>query len=307
MIGGLRRGVRRRDFDRCSAGQCAKPAGILARQRATIGSVRQIRAAVSAWRIHEFYFCPPLPGLVLVFLVFKFKSGNPVNNGSLITGWWGILGLIGWGYMVAALLYTGARDNIIYTAVAWLFFLVLNILSKLQLLQFLNPVKPVFGVILEGNVPFIVISGLIVSLIMRKLSPDYRKIIISLLSFGVVCIIAGFFLRNWFIISKIKATPSWGLICNGISMIVFAFIYWIADVRKQTKWAAFLKPAGENSLTTYLAPDILYFLIFSLNFPVLIYKHSSIPMVVIAGSIAWAMLMVGLTALLVKVNIRLKL
>ena len=40
---------------------------------------------------------------LLVFLVFKFKSGKVVNNGSLITSWWGILGLIGWGYLVAAL------------------------------------------------------------------------------------------------------------------------------------------------------------------------------------------------------------
>ena len=34
---------------------------------------------------------------ILVFLVFKFKSGKVENNGSLILGWWGILGLIGWG------------------------------------------------------------------------------------------------------------------------------------------------------------------------------------------------------------------
>ena len=42
---------------------------------------------------------------LLVFLVFRFNSGKEVNNGSLITGWWGILGLIGWGYLVAAFVY----------------------------------------------------------------------------------------------------------------------------------------------------------------------------------------------------------
>jgi len=244
---------------------------------------------------------------ILVFLVFKFNSGQPVNNGSLITGWWGILGLIGWGYLAAALVYVATRDNIVSTLVAWLFFLALNILTGLHLLDSLNSVKPVLGVLIEGNVPFIVLSGLLTTLIMKKLSGDYRKTILTIIVLGILCLIAGFVLRKWFIISKIKATPSWGFICNGISMIVFAFIYWLADIRKQTRWAAFLKPAGENSLTTYLAPDILYFIIFSLNFPVLIYKHSGIPLVVIAGSIAWALLMVWLTALLVKVNIRLKL
>jgi heparan-alpha-glucosaminide N-acetyltransferase len=244
---------------------------------------------------------------LLVFLVFKFKSGQMVNNGSLITGWWGILGLIGWGYLASALIYLLVRDSILKTFIALLFFLTLNILSKLELLDFLNGVKPVLGVIIEGNVPFIVLSGLFTTLILKKMSPDYRKTIITIVSVGLFCIIAGFVLRKWFIISKIKATPSWGFICNGISMILFALLYWIIDIKKQRKWTFFLKPAGENSLTTYLAPDIIYYLIFSTSVPILIYKQSDIPLVVIAGSIIWALLMVGLTALLVRFNIKLKL
>lgn len=244
---------------------------------------------------------------LLVFLVFKFRSGQMVNNGSLITGWWGILGLIGWGYLVSAFLYLAVRDNIFNTLVAWLFFLTLNILSKLDLLNVLNPLKPILGVIIEGNVPFIVISGLLTTLILKKLTDDYRRSIGIIVAFGIFCIIAGLVLRQWFIISKIKATPSWGFICNGISMILFALLYWIIDIKKITKWTIFLKPAGENSLTTYLAPDILYYIIFSTGLPILIYKQSDIPLVVIAGSVVWALLMVGLTALLVRFNIKLKL
>ncbi len=244
---------------------------------------------------------------LLVFLVFKFRSGQMVNNGSLITGWWGILGLIGWGYLVTALIYLFVRDNIRGTTIALLFFLALNILSKLGLLDFLKPVQPVLGVIIEGNVPFIVISGLLGTLILKKLSADYRKIIITITIIGIFYILAGFFLRKWFIISKIQATPSWGFICNGISMILFALLYWIIDIRKIKKWTFFLKPAGENSLTTYLAPDIVYYLIWSTGIPILIYKQSDIPLVVVAGSVAWALLMVGLTALLVKFNIKLRL
>ena len=37
---------------------------------------------------------------ILVALIYKFRSGEIENNGSLITGWWGILGLIGWGYLL---------------------------------------------------------------------------------------------------------------------------------------------------------------------------------------------------------------
>lgn len=244
---------------------------------------------------------------LLVFLVFRFRSGQMVNNGSLITGWWGILGLIGWGYLVSAFIYYAVRDNIPGTVIAWLFFLGLNILSKLDLLSGLNPLKPILGVIIEGNVPFIVLSGLLTTLILKKLSPDYRKSILTIVAFGVLCIAAGFILRKWFIISKIKATPSWGFICNGISMILFALLYWIIDIKKHSKWSFFLKPAGENSLTTYLAPDIIYGIIFSISVPILFYKDSDIPLVVIAGSIVWSLLMAGLTALLVRLNIKLKL
>ncbi len=79
------------------------------------------------------------------------------------------------------------------------------------------------------------------------------------------------------------------------------------DVRKQINWAFFLKPAGENSLTTYIAPSLLYHLIWITGLPILFYKHSVIPLVVIAGSIAWALAMVGLTALLVRAGIKLRL
>lgn len=245
---------------------------------------------------------------LFVFLVFKFRSGEPENNGSLITGWWGILGLIGWGYLVSAFTYVVCRDSILKTAAVTVFFLALNIFSGLKMLEFLNPLKPFLGVIIEGNVPFIVLSGLLGGLILRKFpQTEYRKIIPIFIALGLFCLLSGFILRKWFIISKIQATPSWGMICNGISFLVFILFYWILDIKKFTGWAAFLKPAGENSLTTYLAPDILYYLIWMSGIPVLFYKQSTEPLVVVVGSVVWALLMVGLTALLAKVHIRLRL
>ena len=77
-------------------------------------------------------------------------------------------------------------------------------------------------------------------------------------------------------------------------------------MKNKKTWAKFLKPAGENSLTTYLAPDILYYLIWMTGIPVLIYKQSSEPLIVVTGSLIWALLMVGLTALLARYNIRLR-
>jgi predicted acyltransferase len=244
---------------------------------------------------------------LLTFLVFKFQSGQPENSGSLITGSWGIIGIIGWGYMVAAFIYLAVKDNIINTTVAFLFFLLLNILNKLDLLTYLDPAKPLIGVITEGSVPMIVLAGMLVSILMKKYSSDKRKFISIVLIGGIVCILTGFVLRNWFIISEQQTTPSWGMICTGISIFLFGLLYIVTEVYRKTACAVLLKPAGENSLTTYLAPNILYHLIWISEIPVLFYKNSSEPLLSAGGSLIWAFLMVGLATLLVKMGIRIKL
>jgi predicted acyltransferase len=244
---------------------------------------------------------------LLTFLVFRFRSGQPENDGSLVTGWWGILGLIGWGYVVAAFIYLFVKDEIVNITVAFLFFLVMNILDKAGLLSYLDTVRPLFGVIIEGNVPMIVLAGALMTLLLKKYNSRPDRFIIIGAILGVISISAGFVLRHWFIISKIQATPSWGLICNGISMLLFVILYYVMDMRKQTGWTSLIKTAGEHSLTTYIAPDIIYYLIWISGVPVMIYKHSGNPLIVILGSIAWSLLMVGLTKLLVRFGIKLKL
>ncbi len=222
---------------------------------------------------------------------------------------WGILGTIGWGYLIAALVYLWFRNSISKTTVAVLFFLILNILSKLHLLDFLNPVKPVLGIIINGNAPFIVLSGMLITLILKKYAASHAvRAVLIIASLGIASIAAGFILRPWFIISKIQATPTWGLICNGISMMLFALFFWIIDILKKVKWSLFLRPAGANSLTVYLVPDMFYYVIWQFSLPFLFYKHLTEPGLVVLGSVVWAVIMgVGLPVLLEKINFRLKL
>lgn len=245
---------------------------------------------------------------MLIFLAVIFRSGPADNPGWMITGWWGILGLIGWGYLVTSLIYLALRDSVAGAAGAVLFFLAVNMLDQKGFLEFLDPLRPVLGIIIQANVPLIVLTGMLAGILLRRMKDaGHKQIIILFVTLGFLSLAAGFILRNWFIISKILATPSWGMICSGISFLVFAAIYWLADVRGYTRWAGFVRPAGKHSLTTYLAPDILYHAIWMSAVPVLIYKQSAEPVVVIFGSVVWALLMAGLTVLLAKVNIKLKL
>ncbi|MDF1559753.1 MAG: hypothetical protein P1P83_06050 [Bacteroidales bacterium] len=210
--------------------------------------------------------------------------------------------------LAASLFYLVTRDSITGTAIAVMVFLTVNILDASGLLSFLDPARPALGIIIQGNVPLIVLTGVLAGVIIRKMKESgNERILTILITLGFLSLAIGFILRNWFLISKIQATPSWGMICSGISFMVFAVIYWLADVKGMTGWAAFVRPPGRHSLTTYLAPDILYHAIWMSAVPLLIYKQSSEPLVVIVGSIAWALLMAGLTALLAKINIKLKL
>jgi len=244
----------------------------------------------------------------LIILVIMFRAGTVNHVEWLQTGWWGILGLIGWGYFVATIVYLLCKDSMPGTVIFWILFVTLNILSQLELLGFLDSFKPVFGVIIDGNVPLIVVTGLIFSLLLQKFErQDIKKFIIISLVLGIVMLISGFILRNWFIISKNLGTPSWALICNGISILVFMFLYFIIDVLGINRWASIFKPAGKNSLTTYLAPDILYYAIWMFGIPIFFYKQTGNQVFAVFGSIVWAFAMIGLAAVLPKIGIKLKL
>lgn len=244
----------------------------------------------------------------LLILIAVFKAGTPEETTWLITSWWGILGLIGWGYLVTSLTYLIAKNSLVVTGIIWLLFIVLNVLSQLGMLSSLDFLKPAFGVIISGSTPSIVLAGLFFSLILRKYSAEnLLKFVTIAVVLGGLVLGSGFILRNWFIISKIQGTPSWAMICNGISILVFVVLYTVIDIFGRKKWAVVFKPAGQNSLTTYLAPNILYYLIWMSGFSILFYKQSGHAVFVVLGSIVWALLMIGFAALLSKFGIRLKL
>ena len=258
---------------------------------------------------HNYVFILKGVGFIgLLILVAVFKAGTPEEISWLQTSWWGILGLIGWGYLVTSLTYLILKNSLVGTGIVWLFFILLNVLSQLGMLSFPGFIDSAFGVILSGNTPSIVMAGLFFSLILRKYSAEnLLKFVTIAVVLGGLALGSGFVFRNWFIISKIQGTPSWAMICNGISILVFVTLYTVIDIFGRKKWAVVFKPAGQNSLTTYLAPNILYYTIWMFGFTILFYKQSEHSIVVILGSIVWTLLMVGFAALLSKIGIRLKL
>jgi len=249
-----------------------------------------------------------LAGLViLVFLVFKFKSGSFENNGSLITGWWDLPGLLGWGYLVSAFTFLALRNSITGTIFIWLCFFSLNILAKLNLLEAIDPVRKYFGVIIDGHVPFIMLSGHLSGLILKRFSAtESGKIIMIILSSGVVMLITGFVLKKLLFIEGVFGNPALAMFFSGICMIIFILIFWISDVKNKERWFSPFKPIGENPLTTYLVPFVFYNLIWLSGIPVFFYKQSGNQLITSICSAFWALLMFCLSSAIIRLNIRLK-
>jgi hypothetical protein len=106
-------------------------------------------------------------------------------------------------------------------------------------------------------------------------------------------------------ISKLDVTPSWILICTGISVACMVGLGYFVDLRNKQRWYRLLKPAGTITLTCYLLPDI-HFAILKL-----VGESWRLPLFLRTGwigvgkSLVFAFLIVLLTGVLEKKKLRL--
>lgn len=240
---------------------------------------------------------------LLIVLAIIYKGGTVENPAWMKRHWWGILGLIGWAYLVSATIYIISNGKLIWILVGWLFLMLLN----------LNEAKPFFEgapkfrIIVGASYHALVMSGVLATVIyerLKKINRNHYTIAGVLLASGVILTIYGFAIRPYGGISKIYATPSWTAICAGISFAVFGILYIIADKYKYTRWASFIAPAGRSTLTCYLVPYVVY--------PIMVIVGFKLPAYLTTGSVGllksilFALLIVGITALLEKIHVRLK-
>jgi len=171
--------------------------------------------------------------------------------------WWGILGLIGWSYLLGSLIYLWSKGKFYIQVVAFLFFMTFNAATNLGALTFLQGVKDYVWIVGDGSMPAMVMAGIITIQIYGNCSKHqfgrfflYASIVFSIL------MIYGFLTRPLWEISKIRATPSWTAICTGISVLSFAVLAYITDIKGKISWYNLIKPAGIVTLTCYLLPYI---------------------------------------------------
>ncbi len=259
-----------------------------------------------ATRARRFLFLKMTGYLLLAVLAALYRSGTAEQPTWLQTHWWGILGLIGWAYLVCALLYTWLRDKPTPVLMAWLFFVCFNVAAFAGYLDLLDTLHRYVWIAGDGSMAAFTMAGVSASVLLR--SGIFRKreaaYVLALLTLGLLCLLSAFELRPYWGISKIRATPAWIGICTGISFIVYAMLYWLTDLRGISSWARWLKPAGVATLTCYFLPYLWY--------PAVEITGLRLPDVFITGmtgiikSLLFTWLMVWLTGLFVKKGIRLR-
>lgn len=246
-------------------------------------------------------------GVALLVAMAIVYNGTSEGGGSIWMRpqWWGILGLIGWSYLVCAGAYLYIKNFWLLVGLL-LFMLLFNIAAHAGWLQFMQGIQSYFWIVGDASMPALTMAGVVCAVIYRKMviAGKTSTGILILSGIGVAMLAAGFAIRPLAGISKIRATPSWVMICTGISIFFFILFIYLADIKKKQQWFNILKPAGTSTLTCYLMPYIHYALYTMIGV--------SLPLIVRTGtagivkSLLYSLVIILIVGLMEKRRIRLK-
>jgi predicted acyltransferase len=199
---------------------------------------------------------------LLVVLVCIFRRRAPGGGvAGLDMGYPEILGLIGFAYFCAGIVYLLLPKKFWWFAAAFALLNIMNAASKLGALPMLRDVPLYFWPLADGALASIVMAGVVFSFIMFD-SPRFDGPVATLkqklntsAALALVLLVAGVALMPLGI-SKNHATPTWCLFSEASSVVILFALYYVVDIKRVTAWAGFVKPAGSNTLLTYLLPWI---------------------------------------------------
>ncbi|MFH1569148.1 MAG: DUF5009 domain-containing protein, partial [Gemmatimonadota bacterium] len=202
--------------------------------------------------------------LVVAAVLYRGK-GDPAFI-ELRTQWWGILGLIGWAYLVGCAAYTLCRRDLglMVGAIGLLYSVYLaagmGYFDGLWITQYVG-----IGSAL-GSHGAITVAGVVLGTMLGPRSPlgTHGSRIGWGILFAAGLAAAGILLHTlhdvhrMFIFNKNAATPPWCLVSSAITAALWVAVYWLVDARGWRRWTAVVEPAGRNALFAYILAPILY-------------------------------------------------
>jgi heparan-alpha-glucosaminide N-acetyltransferase len=222
-----------------------------------------------------------------------------------------ILGLIGIAYLTVAVLYIPTRRRR-WAAPAWfVLLLALCALTAAKIVVLPQSFSWYVWPVGNGSHVALVMAGVVASQILFGVRsgvdgrPNAKAATVWAIASGLLALAAGWLFAPLGI-SKIRATPAWTLWNAGAALLAFTLLYWICDQRRQSGWAVLFRPAGANTLLTYLLPDLWYFLLGAVGFTYF-ESHLNFGWVGAIRSLVFTLLMLAFSAAFTRAKVRLQL
>jgi heparan-alpha-glucosaminide N-acetyltransferase len=241
---------------------------------------------------------PPLAWpwrLAGIFLLGALYGAYP---GGMGLHWWGILGLIGWAYGLAALLFIFTKPDARLPAA---------LAGMAACVAWFAWAAPHLGGGGHATHTALVLAGVAAAVLLHDpthmLAPDRATRFALLLAFLLLAV--GFSLREHWPLSKIQATPTWGLACAGATLLLYLFVRPLAEAAPGRAALTVLGDAARHPLLAYLLPYVIG--------AVLALLHWQWPAALgvgwagVARGVAFLALILVLLRLLLRTGLRLKL
>jgi len=237
----------------------------------------------------------------LIVLAILFRGGDMVHPHGMRTSWWGILGIIGWSYLVCAFIYYLTKGNLKWLITAWVIIITINISAH----TFLDhDLLPIIG---DVSAQALTMGGVVtIALYSYLVKIDKTKRLWLLFTvLGIALITAGLIIRPYAEgISKIRSTPAWIFLSSGITILMFELFIYLIDVKGRANWFKLIRPAGTSTLTCYLLPYLQVAIIELLNIAYPSIFNSGI--IGLIRSMATSLIIIWLVGLMEKKRLRLK-
>jgi predicted acyltransferase len=246
-----------------------------------------------------------LAGVILLLVLFRRTTAGG-HQAWLDFSYPEILGLIGYSYLAVAILYIPTRRWLCAPPIWFILLVSLCALSTAKIVTFPDQVPLYLWPFGNGAMCCIIMAGVVTSQIFLR--PDGRvapnRAIPLAVGFSIATLIAGRVLTPLGI-SKIRATPTWSLYSIAASMLLFTLLYWVCDLKQWQRWAVIVRPAGSNTLLTYLLPDLWYFILSAIGFKYLD-VHFNVGWSGVVKTLIFTLFMLAAADVLTKARIRLQ-
>jgi len=192
----------------------------------------------------------------LIILAALFRAGDINELIFFKPYWWGILGLIGWTYLISTIIYLYSKQSLTVITLAFLVFAAYNVLSHAGLIILPSPFNSWFSFFGRGAFASLSLGGVMASLIYiwAKENNRLQQFFIIMLSISVLMFIAGSYTRQFWGIAKLGETPAWVFFSLAAAYSSFSLLFWVTDVKGYKKIFKIVRPAGTSTLLCYIIP-----------------------------------------------------